>query len=251
MSGGRYSIDLEDRDRFNGELGGGLPAGSIVLVEGAYGAGKSVLSQRIAYGCCEAGHPVTLLSTEQSVPGFIEQMHSLEYDVTEHLLDDRLLYLHAPLETPGATPQREGDRSQREAYLDRLMAADRMWDADVIVIDTFDAILRKDPTFEALVRGDDGRRGALEIISFFRDVAASGRTVVLTVDQTAVDEDGLRPFRSIADVYLTLEIIEVGNEERRQLSVRRFAGNGEHVGKSIGYSIRAGTGVVIESRSVA
>lgn len=251
MNDGLFSIDLEDRDRLNGELGGGFPRGSIVLLEGSYGAGKSVLSQRFAYGCCEAGHMVTVLSTELSVRGFIEQMHSLGYDVTDHLLDDRLLYLHAPLESPGATPLREGDGARGQTYLDQLMGAERMWKADVIVIDTFDAVLRKDPTFEALVRGDAGRQGALEIISFFRDVAATGKTVVLTVDQTAVDEDGLRPFRSIADVYFTLEIIQVGNEERRQLSIRRFAGKGDRVGKAIGYSVRSGTGVVIQSRSVA
>jgi flagellar protein FlaH len=251
MTDGLYSIDLEDRDRLKAELGGGLPRGSIVLVEGPYGAGKSVLSQRFAHGCCEAGHSVTVLSTEQSLGGFLEQMDSFEYDVAGHLLDDRLLYLYAPLKSPGATPMGGGDRPRRQSYLAQLMAAERMWASELVVIDTFDAILRKDPTFEALVRGDAGRQAALEIISFFREVAAAGKTVVLTVDQTAVDDDGLRPFRSIADVYFSLEIIEVGNEQRRQLAVNRFAGKGERVGKTIGYSIRPDTGVVIESRSVA
>ena len=251
MSDGIYAIDLDGRDRMGAELGGGLPEGSIVLIEGPYGAGKSVLSQRLAYGCCEAGHPVTLLSTELSVAGFLDQMDSLGYDVTSHLLDDRLLYLYAPLKAPGATPMGGDDRRRRQSYLKQLMAAERMWAADVVVIDTFDAILRKDPTFEALVRGDTDRQGALEIISFFRDVAAVGKTVVLTVDQTAVDDEGLRPFRSIADVYFSLDIIDVGNEKRRQLSVKRFAGKGDRVGKTIGYSIRPDTGVVIESRSVA
>ena len=251
MSDGIYAIDLDGRDRLGAELGGGLPRGSIVLMEGPYGAGKSVLSQRFTFGCCEAGHPVTLLSTELSVQSFLEQMDSLEYDVTSHLLDDRLLYLYAPLKSPGATPMVGGDWGRRQSYLKQLMAAERMWSADVIVIDTFDAILRKDPTFEALVRGDGGRQDALEIISFFREVAAAGKTVVLTVDQTAVDDEGLRPFRSIADVYFSLDIIEVGNEKRRQLTVNRFAGKGERVGKTIGYSIRPETGVVIESRSVA
>jgi flagellar protein FlaH len=31
----------------------------------------------------------------------------------------------------------------------------------------------------------------------------------------------------------------------------RFAGMGEQVGDTIGYSVRSGTGIVIESRSVA
>lgn len=251
MTDGVYSIDFEDRDRLNAQLGGGLPRGSIVLMEGSYGAGKSALGQRFGVGCCEAGHSVTYLSTELSVRGFLDQMDSLGYGVTSHLLDDRLLYLYAPLDSPGATPIRKGDRSGRQSYLKQLMHAETMWEADIVIIDTFDAILRKDPTFEALVRGDQGRQGALETISFFREVAATGKTVVLTVDQTAVDDDGLRPFRSIADVYFSLDIIEVGNEKRRQLRINRFSGKGDRVGKTIGYSIRPDTGVVIESRSVA
>ena len=46
-------------------------------------------------------------------------------------------------------------------------------------------------------------------------------------------------------------MIEVGSEVRRQISVKRFAGMGEQVGDTIGYSVRSGTGVVVESRSVA
>lgn len=57
--------------------------------------------------------------------------------------------------------------------------------------------------------------------------------------------------RSIADVFIELEMIEVGNDIRRQLFIKRFAGMGEQVGDRVGYSVRSGTGIVIENRSVA
>ncbi len=50
-----------------------------------------------------------------------------------------------------------------------------MWDADVVVSDTFDAILRNDPKFEALVRQNEERQAALEVFSYFRDVIAQGK----------------------------------------------------------------------------
>ncbi|MFW6385393.1 MAG: ATPase, partial [Halodesulfurarchaeum sp.] len=56
---------------------------------------------------------------------------------------------------------------------------------------------------------------------------------------------------SIADVYLELIMAEVGNDVRRSMAVKRFAGMGQQVGDSIGFSVRAGTGIVIENRSVA
>lgn len=249
-----YSLGLQDHDRLNNELGGGIPRGSIVLMEGDYGAGKSAMSQRFSYGLCETGHRVTLLSTELTVRGFIDQMHSLSYGIEEHLLNERLLFLHADVDSGTrqiTAPSDSEDDGQRKELLNRLMNAEAMWDADVVIIDTFDAILRNDPTFEALVRQNEERQAALEIISFFRDLVTQGKVVVLTVDPSTVDEDAIGPFRAIADVFMELQMVEVGNDVRRNISVKRFAGMGEQVGDSIGYSVRADAGIVIESRSVA
>jgi len=254
MSIGRnelYSIGMDDRDRLNKELGGGFPPGSIVLIEGDYGAGKSAMSQRFTFGLCEEGHTVTLLSTELTVGSFLEQMHSLDYGMVNHMLEEDILFLHADIGESKSSFTDDGGDEDRMDLLKRLMEAEVMWDSDVIIIDTFDAILRNDPTFEALVRENEERQAALEIISFFRDVISEGKVIMLTVDPTTLDEEALGPFRSIADVFLELEMIEVGNDVRRQISVLRFAGMGEQVGDTIGYSVRSGTGIVIESRSVA
>ncbi|CCQ37324.1 fla cluster protein FlaH [Natronomonas moolapensis 8.8.11] len=244
------SLGLEDHDRLNKELGGGIPRGSIVLMEGDYGAGKSAISQRFAYGFCEEETTVSFLSTELTVGGFLDQMHSLSYDVVDHLLDERLLFLHANLDTGGVLSGGNDDESRMD-LLTRLMDAETMWTADVVIVDTFDAILRNDPTFEALIRKNEERQAALEIISFFRDMISEGKIIVLTVDPSTVDGDAIGPFRAIADVFIELEMVEVGNDVRRQVSVKRFAGMGEQVGDTIGYSVRSGTGIVIESRSVA
>ena len=245
-----FSIGLKERDRLDKELGGGMPPGSIVLMEGDYGAGKSALSQRFAYGLCEEGATVTFLSTELTVGSFLEQMHSLDYGMVDHMLDENVLFLHADIGDSKSTFSDE-EEEDRMDLLKRLMEAEVMWDSDVIIIDPFDAILRNDPKFEALVRENEERQAALEIISFFRDIIADGKVIVLTVDPTTLDEEAIGPFRSIADVFLELEMVEVGNDVRRQISVLRFAGMGEQVGDTIGYSVRSGTGIVIESRSVA
>ena len=154
-----YSLGLDDHDRLNKELGGGIPPGSIVLVEGDYGAGKSAMSQRFSYGLCEEGHDVTYLSTELTVGSFLDQMHSLSYDAVDHLLNEDLLFLHADV-SDGNTFSGGGKDEDRKQLLKRLMEAELMWEADVIIIDTFDAILRNDPKFEALVRQNDERQAA-------------------------------------------------------------------------------------------
>ncbi|WP_299234957.1 ATPase domain-containing protein [Natronomonas sp.] len=244
------SLGLDDHDRLNKELGGGIPRGSIVLMEGDYGAGKSAISQRMAYGFCREGTTVSLLSTELTVSGFLDQMNSLSYDVVDHLLDEELLFLHADLDTGGVLSG-DSEEDSRMDLLTRLMDAETMWTADAIIIDTFDAILRNDPTFESLIRKNEERQAALEIISFFRDMISEGKIIILTVDPSTVDGDAIGPFRAIADVFIELEMVEVGNDVRRQVNVKRFAGMGEQVGDTIGFSVRSGTGIVIESRSVA
>ena len=71
------------------------------------------------------------------------------------------------------------------------------------------------------------------------------------MNTSTLDEEAIGPFRAIADVFIELEMIEVGNDTRRQINVLRFAGMGEQVGDTVGFSVRSGTGIVIESRSVA
>ena len=245
-----FSLGIEERDRLNKELGGGIPPGSIVLVEGDYGAGKSAMSQRFAYGLCQEDHSVTMLSTELTVGSFLDQMHSLDYGMVEHLLDEDILFLHADI-GEGNKLTGGGDDSERKDLLKRLMEAEVMWESDVVIIDTFDAILRNDPKFEALVRQNEERQAALEIISYFRDVISQGKVIMLTVDPSTLDEEAIGPFRAIADVFLELQMVEVGNDVRRNIAVKRFTGMGEQVGDSVGYSVRSGIGIVIESRSVA
>ncbi|ADE03231.1 ATPase domain-containing protein [Haloferax volcanii] len=246
----QFSLGLSGHDRLEKELGGGIPKGAIVLIEGDYGAGKSVLSQRFSYGLCDEETVVTLVSTELGVRGFLDQMHSLSYDIVKHLLDEQILFLQAEIDSSGALSG-ASSQEERKQLLRRLMDAETLWDADVIIIDTFDAILRNDPQFEALVRQNDERQAALEIISFFRELTTKGKTIIITVDPSSVDEGSIGPFRSIADVYFELEMVEVGNDVRRNIFVKRFAGMGQQVGDRVGFSVRSGIGLVIESRSVA
>jgi len=156
-----FSIGLKERDRLDKELGGGMPPGSIVLMEGDYGAGKSAISQRFSYGLCEEGHTVTFLSTELTVGSFLEQMNSLDYDMVDHMLDENILFLHADIGESKNTFSDDGGDDDRKDLLKRLMEAEVMWESDVIIIDTFDAILRNDPKFEALVRQNEERQAAL------------------------------------------------------------------------------------------
>ena len=240
----RHALGLTRRDRVNAAFGGGFPPGSIVYVEGADGAGKSVLSQRIAYGMASEGIPVAYLSTELTLPEFLDQMNSLSYDVVEHLLADRMLFLHAPVAGD------EWSEATKRELLGRLLSAEHLWRGEVTIVDSFDALLRND----TLVAdgGVDGSVGVVETLTKrLRRITAGGQTIVLTADPHGVEDRMLKPLRRVTDVYLQVEMKEVGQEIRRNVVVRRFAGMASPVDDTIGFTVQQGRGITIESRTVA
>ncbi|WP_254546273.1 ATPase domain-containing protein [Halomarina pelagica] len=233
-----YSIGLEARDRVNHAIGGGLPAGHVVLIEGPDGGGKSVLGQRFAYGLACEGTPTAYVSTELSSSGFVDQMHSLSYDVVDHLLAERLLFVRA-------------DVTGERRLLARLMDDSPLWRADVLVVDGLDAILRNDPeVVAARSRGEDGRV-LQSFVARLGQATAAEKTVVLTVNPEPVSERAMRPLRDAAGVYLEIETTPVGQDIRRSALVHRFAEMANPVNDTIGFSVQQGRGITIESRTVA
>ncbi|WP_247731195.1 ATPase domain-containing protein [Halovivax limisalsi] len=238
-----YPLGLTERDRVESAFGGGIPDGSIVLIEGEDGAGKSALSQRFSYGMAEEDVYVTFISTELASWEFVQQMHSLSYDVVEHLLGEQLLFLHADVDTHDEGPQRE--------LLTRFTEAKTLWLADVIYVDSLSALLRNDPRYES-VEGTGNEDHVLQrLVSFLKGVTERDKTVVFTVDPTSVSDDALRPLRNVADVYFQLETKEAGQEIRRSVRVRRYQHMKDPVDDSIGYTVQQGRGLSIVSRTVA
>lgn len=237
-----YSLGLAGRDQVNRAFGGGLPTGSLVAVEGRHGSGKSTLAGRFAYGLCEQSHTVTYLSTEREFTRFLSQMRSLSYTVQKSLLRRDLLYLYGDLN--GST------KDDQPELLSRLQAAQRLWTSDVVIFDTFSDILLYDPTVESLAAKDGYRRAVQRILSFFRRIMATGTTIVLLLSPSGLPRETLEPLRAVADVLLDITVDNSGGRQYRWINVRRFAGMGQQVDDHIAFSIRPGTGIVIENRSV-
>ena len=72
------------------KMGGGIPIGSLVLLEGQSDAGKSVLSRHFTYGALNDRMSVAYYSTENTVKSLMSQMSSLNLDVTDYFLCDRM-----------------------------------------------------------------------------------------------------------------------------------------------------------------
>ncbi len=232
-----YPLGLEERDSLNRKLGGGIPVGSIVLLEGEDGSGKSAFSQRFTYGLCDTGTTVCYLTHELDLMGFLDQMSSLEYDMESHLLSNKLAFLGVSFR-------------QEDEYVEKLINAEKMWNGEVTILDGFNHLLRNDVEFKELKEKNREKDISSKIVSFLKKLTRSEKTVIITLDHTDLSEETLSPIRSVADVYLQLQTVKVGGELQKTMDVKRFSGMGKQVGDSIGYSVKAGAGIVIESRGV-
>ena len=238
-----YRINLE-RDELSDRLGGGIPHGSLVVIEGEFGTGKSILLQRLLYGLLQNQAKVSVVSTELTTLHFIEQMHSLEYPVDEHIFSRSLLFLPVyPV---------LGFRGRKTDLMDRLLNAKRMYESDVIAIDAFSQLVKD--WVKALGADADERFKEERIedaLYLFKLLNAKGKSVILTLQPGDMPEDIASALKAAADVYLSLKLDSVGGVVSRSIFVRRFSRAEKNVADIVPFRVEPKSGFIVEIKSVS
>lgn len=230
-------------------FGGGFPEGSFVLIDGADGAGKSVMSQRFVAGFCSEGYDVTFLTPEYDAGTFIDQMRSLSYEVVDYLMTERnLLFFHTDVNVD--QPLYAADPEERNLFLD-LLEVEALWDSDIIIIDGLDLLLNNDPLFREAAQTGEEKQFIQDFINFVASKRREGKTVIITVNGDAVADGFLSPMRKQASVYVALEMTKRAGSIQRQANVKRFQNRPQKADDVISYEVQAGNGLMIKSQSVA
>src|SRR3972149_5073951 len=82
---GRRSITTGNVE-LDKKMGGGIPEGSLTLIEGESDAGKSVLVQQLTWGGLRDGFRVLFYTTENTTRSLLTQMDDLGLDIEDHRL---------------------------------------------------------------------------------------------------------------------------------------------------------------------
>lgn len=226
------SIDLE-RDELGRTVGGGIPLNSLIIMEGQEGAGKSAVAQRMVYGLLKNDYTVTYISTELNTMGFVEQMASLDYSVTDYLLFEKILFI--PM-FPYLGNNRLSDK-----YIDNLMRSKVLFEKDVIVFDTFSFMLMRSNITEDKL---------FEFVSFLKKVNSLGKTVLFCIDKAhLVDPKFATLIKSISDLFWTVEIQMSAGELVRVVKFHRFKRVGDKTLPGVPFKIEPGKGFAIEIAS--
>jgi flagellar protein FlaH len=149
-----------ETDSLADSMGARLPNRSLYLLQGAVGSGKSLVSQRLVHGMLENGVKILVITTELTTRGWIEQMESIGYGVTEHIRGGRLMVLSQFGTIAEARP---------DVTLDDVLASPAVPAADVIVFDSASSIMPDDLD----------QAGRFALLQSLRKVASEGRSFLL------------------------------------------------------------------------
>jgi len=211
------SAELDDK------MGGGIPLGSLTLIEGASGAGKSVLTQQMMHGTLQEGYKLALFTSENSVRSLITQMQSLSLDIMHFLLLGRLRVY--PIET---------GHLDDEAPVALLKALRNESDRDMIFVDSLTSAV-----------GSSSLRDTISYFEGCKRLCADGRTLLVVLHSHGLSQELTIRIRSICDAHLRLRTEEVGQKLVKTLEVTKIRGADKSTGNIVSFEVEPGWGMRI------
>ncbi len=209
----------------NGELdskmGGGIPLGSLTLVEGSSGAGKSVLSQQMMFGSLNDSFTLSLFTSENSVKSLVKQMRSLDLDILDYLLLGKIRIYPMELSQLGNTAPRL-----------LLQAMSQETSRDMIIVDSLTLAI--------------GQSSLEEVLGFFEEckrLCARGSSIILILHSHALNSELLVRIRSLCDAHLQLRTEEVGKKLVKTLEVTKVRGADKTTGNIVSFEVEPGWGM--------
>ena len=208
------------------KLGGGIPKGSMVLIEGESDSGKSVLTQQMVWGSLHDGFSVVVFTSENTVKSFVRQMASLSLDITDFMLLGRLKLFSISTSQSKMTPA--------QVFTVLLADLEARGGAPLIVVDSLTTFITHTSIEETMTY--------FEISKHYCD---RGMTLVNVVNSYAFGQAELARVRSMCDAHLTLRTEEVGDRLVKTLEVAKIRGADMSTGNIISFDVEPMMGMKI------
>jgi flagellar protein FlaH len=210
------------------KIGGGIPMGSLCLIEGQSGAGKSVLSQHLTYGALkDARNRVAYYTTENTVKSLITQMDSLSLSPLDYFLAGALhIYPLSIRKNMQNTERRFRNLILHFSQLPRYIK--------LILVDSITLLL--------------AHSDQVPIIDFFsacKDLCDEDRTVVLVAHSYAFEDEILSRTRSLCDAHLRLKLEQVSDRLVKVLEVLKVRGAEKATGDIVSFEVEPKMGIRI------
>ena len=226
-----FGFDVET-DSLADTMGLRLPNRSLYVLQGVVGAGKSLIAQRFVHGMLDNGVKVLVITTELTTRGWIEQMESIGYGVTDALREGRLMVFSRFGTVAEARP---------DVGLEDVLNSEAVGEADVVILDSASALMPDDL--------DDKQR--FELMQKLRKITAEGRSIMLCLDPDEMNHKLLHNMRASAEVVLDLSTALIGGDLKRSIVVTRFLRAAGPVQTSVGWRVEPSMGFIVDITAVS
>ena len=223
---GNKNIISTGHPEIDKKLGGGIPIGSLVLIEGQSDAGKSVLCQQMIWGSLNGGFKVLLFTSENTVKSLLSQMESLGLGIQDYLLLSRFkIFCMKPSQI----------KVYPNATFDTIIEAMEKHNSfQLAVVDSLTPI----------VSGSED----MKILNYFercKSICDQGRTIINVTHSYALDNDTLIRVRSACDAHLKLAIEKVGDKLVKSLEVAKVRGATQNTSNIVAFEVEPEIGMKI------
>ena len=226
-----YPFVLET-DSLADSMGSRLPNRSIYVVQGDLGSGKSLISQRLSFGLEENDVKVLVITTELTTRGWIEQMESIGYGVTEFIRTGQLMVFSRFGTIAEALP---------DVGIQQVLESEAVSKADIIIIDSASSLMPDD-------LDDNGR---FKMMQNLRRITSEGRSVMLCVDENEMDSKLLHTLRASSEIVLDMKTAMIGGDIKRNIVVTRYLRAAGPVQSSIGWRVEPSMGFIVDITAVS
>ena len=224
------AFELET-DSLSDSLGRYLPKRSLYIVTGQIGAGKSLISQRLAFGLVSNNVSTTVATTELTTRGWLEQVNSLGYPL-EDAANSGVFTL---LSRFGVI----SDEVEGNVGIEDLLASEALQTANISIIDRASMILQH---YEGTPD---------QLLSRLRTFCSEERSLMLLLDPDEISAEMLRTLSSSAEVVLEMKTSEIGGGLSRILAVTRFLRAAGPVQPRIGWRVEPTMGFIVDITAVS
>lgn len=221
-----------DTDSLADSMGLRLPNRSIFVVQGDVGSGKSLIGQRLSFGLATNDVKVLVITTELTTRGWIEQMESIGYGVTEFIRTGRLMVFSRFGNIAEALP---------DIGLQQVLESEAVSKADIVIIDSASSLMPSD-------LDDEGR---FRMMQNLRKISSEGRSVLLCVDEKEMDSKLLHSLRASSEIVLDMRTAMIGGEIKRNIVVTRYLRAAGPVQSSIGWRVEPSMGFIVDITAVS
>ena len=208
-------------------LGGGIPLGTLTLLEGVSEGGKSVICQYFTYGAISHGRGVAYFSSEHTVDSLDDQMRSIGLGVSRSQKDQRLCMY--PLPKPSTRDDPEKLLTALAADIERLPA-----DQGFTILDSVSnlAELSQD-------------RSVMGFFSSCHRLCAEGRTIVVVARSSAFDPNLLGRLHGLCNMHLCISGEMVMGKSVKILEVPKVNNADRHTDNRFSFQVEPEVGIKI------